>query len=71
MGLFQKLPEDPVEWAGLPSEPLPEETAAQRLADSGPTADVGLGFGDISTIVIPVAPQIEIPASDTAAPADE
>lgn len=33
MGLFQHRPEDPVEWAGLPSEPLRDESAAERLND--------------------------------------
>ncbi len=54
MGLFQKLPEDPVEWAGLPSEPLPDRTAAEQLVEAAPTADLGLGFGDIGSIIIPV-----------------
>jgi len=56
MGLFQKLPEDPVEWAGLPSEPLPDLPAAERLPDAAPV-DLGLGtvaeFGSIS-ISVPV-----------------
>ncbi|HKP07219.1 MAG TPA: hypothetical protein VJU58_08195 [Microbacterium sp.] len=68
MGLFSKLPEEPAEWAGLPSEPARIETPAERLTDAG-TADLGgLGLGDLAvadggaveSIVIPVAPVIEI-----------
>lgn len=61
MGLFQKLPEDPVEWAGLPSEPLPDPPVAERLPDS-PAIDLGAesfpGIGSIS-ISIPT----ELPAA--------
>ncbi|MBW9093170.1 hypothetical protein JNB62_05700 [Microbacterium jejuense] len=66
MGLFSKLPEEPVEWAGLPSEPARAESAAERLA-AAPTTDLGgLGLADpgaagaVESIVIPVAPVIEI-----------
>ncbi|MFC8683287.1 hypothetical protein ACFT30_17380 [Microbacterium ureisolvens] len=67
MGMFSKLPEEPVEWAGLPSEPARAETAAERLTDAA-TADLGgLGFGEsglgggaVESIVIPVAPVVEI-----------
>jgi len=65
MGLFSKLPEEPVEWAGLPSEPARTETAAERLT-SAPATDLGgFGVGDpaaagaVESIVIPVAPLIE------------
>ena len=54
MGLFQKLPEDPVQWAGLPSEPLPEEPPAARLTDAGPPAALGLGLGGFDTIAIEI-----------------
>ena len=65
MGLFTQQPEDPAEWAGLPSEPSRPETEAERLADAAPI-DVGLvgllgeGTGAVESIVIPVAPVIEI-----------
>lgn len=64
MGLFSKLPEEPIEWAGLPSEPARPETAAERLTGA-PSIDLGgLGFGGsagaVESIVIPVAPVIEV-----------
>ncbi|MGN6218280.1 MAG: hypothetical protein ACTHNQ_02160 [Microbacterium sp.] len=69
MGLFSKLPEEPVEWAGLPSEPSRAESEAERLT-SAPSSDLGaLGFGDptagvaVESIVIPVTPAVEIAQS--------
>ncbi len=68
MGLFSKLPEEPIEWAGLPSEPARPESLAERLTDAA-GLDLGtLGVGDLAiggapaveSIVIPVAPVIEI-----------
>lgn len=75
MGLFVQRPEEPAEWAGIPSEPARPETAAERLADAAP-ADLGLlaggelGGGAVESIVIPVAPIIEIIESQES-PADE
>jgi hypothetical protein len=69
MGLFTKRPEEPVDWAGLPSEPERAETAAERLTDASAAVDPGdLGLGGplpggagaVESIVIPVAPVIEI-----------
>jgi hypothetical protein len=68
MGLFSKLPEEPVEWAGLPSEPTRPETQAERLTDAATVELGGLGLGDLAvrggraveSIVIPVAPVIEV-----------
>lgn len=69
MGLFSKLPEEPVEWAGLPSEPARTETEAERLT-TAPSSDLGgLGWGDpavtgaVESIVIPVKPVVEIAQS--------
>ncbi|WP_194411271.1 hypothetical protein [Microbacterium cremeum] len=65
MGLFVQRPEEPAEWAGIPSEPARPETAAERLADAA-AADLGLlgsgdlGGGAVESIVIPVAPVVEI-----------
>lgn len=56
MGLFASRPEEPSEWAGLPSEPLEPESEADRLDDGidiDPAGLVGSGFG---SIVIPVEP---------------
>ena len=56
MGLFTQRPEQNEEWAGLPSEPLEPETAAQRLGDAPPTWD-SLGVaGTVGVIGIPVDP---------------
>lgn len=70
MGLFSKLPEEPTEWAGLPSEPDRSETQAERLADAavdlGGLGIGGVGLGDtahVESIIIPVAPVIEIAES--------
>ena len=66
MGLFMQRPEHNDELPGLPGEPLRAETAAERLADAAPVDAgsldlVGLGGGGaVESIVIPVAPVIEI-----------
>ncbi|GAA2012270.1 hypothetical protein [Microbacterium ulmi] len=65
MGLFTPRPEEPSEWAGLPSEPDRPESTAERLPDAAP-ADVGLigllgeGVAAVESIVVPVAPEMEI-----------
>jgi len=65
MGLFVSRPEFNDELPGLPGEPLHAETAAERLADAAPV-DVGFvgllgeGAGAVESIVIPVAPVVEI-----------
>lgn len=66
MGLFTTRPEQNEEWAGLPSEPARRETEAERLAEAAPAVD-GLGLGTVESIVIPIAPMVEIaqpPVSD-------
>lgn len=35
MGLFTQRPEEPSEWAGLPSEPAQPLSDAERLGDAG------------------------------------
>lgn len=69
MGLFTQRPEHNEEWAGLPSEPARPESEAERLADAAPAVDA-LGFGSVESIVIPVAPIVEIaqPAESDADP---
>lgn len=66
MGLFRKLPEDPAEWAGLPSEPTRIEGAAERLTDAAAldlggfgVGGVGNAGGAVESVVIPVAPAVE------------
>jgi hypothetical protein len=76
MGLFAQQPEEDDEWAGIPSEPLRPETEAERLTDAATldatldAATLGLGGlgglggiggpAGVQSIVIPVAPAIEI-----------
>lgn len=64
MGLFASRPEEPTEWAGLPSEPL-EQPAADKLADASATADSLTlpGAAGVESISIP------LPATPTAEPA--
>lgn len=59
MGLFTRGPEHNEEWAGLPSEPARPESEAERLADAAPAVDA-IVFGASESIVIPVAPVVEI-----------
>ncbi|WP_127818866.1 hypothetical protein [Microbacterium sp. CPCC 204701] len=75
MGLFVQRPEEPADWAGIPSEPAHPEGAAERLTDAAgvdPGLLVGgeLGGGAVESIVIPVVPAIEI-AQPQKFPADE
>jgi len=73
MGLFSHRPQDPVEWAGLPSEPERPESAAERL-DTAPPVDASTFVwtgADAAQLVPPAAASsawIEIPV--TPAPAD-
>ena len=68
MGLFQHRPEDPVEWAGLPSEPLRDESAAERLNDvirvDLDRVDLDAG-APVQSVVIP------LPAVDDAGDEDQ
>ncbi|MFS0714843.1 hypothetical protein ABC195_13270 [Microbacterium sp. 2P01SA-2] len=57
MGLFMQRPEEPSEWAGLPSEPLRRKSNAELLPDEAPLADpAGVPFGGvgISSVGIPI-----------------
>ncbi len=55
MGQFTTRPEEPAEWAGLPSEPRVAGTAAESLAPPIESAD-GLSFlGAVESVVIPLA----------------
>lgn len=55
MGQFTTRPEEPAEWAGLPSEPLTSRSEVEALAEPVESAD-SLGFLDrgVESVVIPV-----------------
>jgi hypothetical protein len=57
MGLFASRPEEPEEWAGLPSEPL-DRSHETDLDAEAPAADaLTLGLGSsLDSIEIPVPP---------------
>ncbi|WES66102.1 hypothetical protein P0L94_08495 [Microbacter sp. GSS18] len=68
MGMFMQRPEEPTEWAGLPSEPARPQNAAERL-DDAPPVDLGLPpavDGGVASIVIPVT----APADEASAESD-
>jgi hypothetical protein len=55
MGIFASRPEEPFEWAGLPSEPLAPEDEVERL--DSPTADLlGLAGERTASVSVPVVP---------------
>ncbi len=54
MGLFASRPEEPFEWAGLPSEPLEPESDAERLDGAMPIDPAGLTGSAFGQVVIPV-----------------
>lgn len=68
MGLFSSRPEEPTEWAGLPSEPAQNRSEAESLAAHTESADSLAFLGSrIESIVIPVAPvEVSEPAADSA-----
>ena len=62
MGLFSTRPEEPTEWAGLPSEPAQNRSEAESLAAQTESADSLAFLGTtIESIVIPVAPVVDVP----------
>ena len=80
MGLFSQLPEEPTEWAGLPSEPARAESSAERLPDAAPVDLGGLGVGGIGlaasgrgtveAIMIPIAAMAEVDPDADQKPSD-
>lgn len=54
MGIFQARPEEPDEWAGLPSEPWEPRSACEQLPP--PTGDLGTVAAHSVSIAIPVTP---------------
>lgn len=73
MGLIAARPEEPDEWAGIPSEPRDVETGVERLDDIPLAASDPfglLGGGVIESIIIPVMPQVEIATEGDGTPGD-
>lgn len=64
MGLFTSRPEEPTEWAGLPSEPL-EVPDAERIGDASTSAASLslLGGGAVESILVPISVVVEIPTA--------
>lgn len=61
MGQFSTRPEEPSEWAGLPSEPLAARPAAESLDAPIESADSLAFWGPaIESVIIPVVPVVEI-----------
>jgi hypothetical protein len=67
MGLFSSRPEEPSEWAGLPSEPRDAEAPADHLdAPAGALIDALPAVDAVHSILIPVSPVVEV--ADTSSP---
>lgn len=65
MGLFSTRPEEPTEWAGLPSEPARDRSEAESLAAQTESADsLALLGSTVESIVIPVTPATEVSRPD-------
>lgn len=64
MGLFTQQPEDPTEWAGLPSEPERPQSEAERLREAAGVDPAGV---DASAAVT----SISISLDPAAEPGDE
>ena len=64
MGLFASRPEDPFEWAGLPSEPLGQRSDAELLETPpvDPFAISTAGGSTSITIAVDAAAVVEAPA---------
>lgn len=74
MGLFSQRPEEPTEWAGLPSEPARPESSAERLPDAAAVDLGGLGATGLSdgiSIVIPVPPVTDVDVDGSQQPRGE
>lgn len=61
MGQFTTRPEEPTEWAGLPSEPIESRPVAESLPAPVESAD-SLSFlsAAVESVVIPLAPPAEV-----------
>ena len=67
VGLFQHRPEEPTEWAGLPSEPARIESDAQRLREPAP---VDPSTVDLTAGATSVRIEISVPVEPSTGPGD-
>ncbi|MFV0319908.1 MAG: hypothetical protein ACK5IN_06020 [Microbacterium sp.] len=59
MALFAHRPQEKLEWAGIPGEPLRPESPAERLPDAAPALDdLGFAAGGVASISIPIEPAV-------------
>ncbi|HWM15576.1 MAG TPA: hypothetical protein VNP97_03200 [Microbacterium sp.] len=58
MGMFTPRPEEPTQWAGIPSDPLEPQSDVESLAAPPLSADQ-FGYGAVESIVIPMAPILD------------
>lgn len=66
MGQFTTRPEEPTEWAGLPSEPVQSRPEAESLGVPIESADSLAVWGTtIESVAIPVVPVAEIVQTST------
>ncbi|MGZ8805361.1 MAG: hypothetical protein ACXWZG_08690 [Microbacterium sp.] len=73
MGQFTTRPEEPTEWAGLPSEPVESNPSAESVVAALEFADsLAILGGTIESVAIPLFPVVEIapsaPDSDGGSP---
>lgn len=62
MGMFTQRPEEPTEWAGLPSEPLDPEWISQQLSGATAGPDSTLLAGGVTSVAL----SIDMPSTDDA-----
>lgn len=70
MGLFASRPEEPFEWAGLPSEPLAERSDAELLEDP-PVDPFAISTGAAGAAAISIAVSMPDGAVSTSAEDDD
>lgn len=61
MGQFSTRPEEPTEWAGLPSEPDRRRSEAESLEAPIESAGSLEFLGAVESIVVPLTPVVESP----------
>lgn len=71
MGIFSTRPEEPTEWAGLPSEPERVRSGAEALPEPIDSADsLGLLGSSIASVAIEVPPADATGAGDDSSASD-